>query len=211
MEPIDKFRGSYDFLSNFYPVDIEMPDGITYPTAEHAFQAYKTEDLAQRKHIASLSTPGKSKSAGRKVSLRDGWNSIRVDVMEEVVRRKFWNPDLAKKLLATGDVQLIEGNTWNDTFWGVCRGKGKNHLGNILMKIRNEKKQEDIAEPKAEEEPREQGDECFICGDQASGCQVFRGESIHSSSIMCKTENKMYPAEEVFNSEEDFKEFLSKR
>ncbi len=46
--------------------------------------------------------------------------------------------DLREKLLATGDRKLVEGNTWGDTFWGVCRGNGKNHLGKILMKIRAE-------------------------------------------------------------------------
>ena len=46
------------------------------------------------------------------------------------------NDDLKEKLLATGDAELIEGNTWNDTYWGVCRGKGKNHLGKIIMEVR---------------------------------------------------------------------------
>jgi len=31
---------------------------------------------------------------------------------------------------------LIEGNTWGDTYWGVCRGRGSNNLGKLLMKIR---------------------------------------------------------------------------
>ena len=32
----------------------------------------------------------------------------------------------------------IEGNTWNDTFWGVCNGQGQNWLGKILMLVRSE-------------------------------------------------------------------------
>jgi len=40
-------------------------------------------------------------------------------------------------LLQTGDEELIEGNKWGDRFWGVCKGKGKNNLGKILMKIRD--------------------------------------------------------------------------
>ena len=39
-------------------------------------------------------------------------------------------------LLATGKATLVEGNSWGDTFWGVCRGKGKNMLGKILMRVR---------------------------------------------------------------------------
>lgn len=41
-------------------------------------------------------------------------------------------------LLKTGDEELVEGNTWGDTFWGVCKGKGRNELGKILMKVREE-------------------------------------------------------------------------
>ena len=50
------------------------------------------------------------------------------------------NPDLAKRLLDTGDEILEEGNTWHDTYWGVDlkTGEGKNMLGSILMRVRNE-------------------------------------------------------------------------
>jgi predicted NAD-dependent protein-ADP-ribosyltransferase YbiA (DUF1768 family) len=41
-------------------------------------------------------------------------------------------------LKATGDEELVEGNWWNDTFWGVCNGVGENNLGKLLMKIRAE-------------------------------------------------------------------------
>jgi len=60
--------------------------------------------------------------------------------MTDLVRQKFSNPQLAKQLLDTKDFELIEGNTWGDTFWGVCSGKGQNNLGKILMQIRNELK-----------------------------------------------------------------------
>ena len=45
-------------------------------------------------------------------------------------------------LLDTGGAVLIEGNTWNDTFWGACNGKGLNHLGRILMTLRHDLLQE---------------------------------------------------------------------
>ena len=48
------------------------------------------------------------------------------------------NPVLAEKLLATGDDELVEFNTWNDKYWGVCRGEGENKLGKVLMRIRQE-------------------------------------------------------------------------
>ena len=60
--------------------------------------------------------------------------------MEEALRAKFNIPEFKEKLLATGEMHLEEGNNWNDTFWGVDlkTGKGENHLGKLLMKIRKE-------------------------------------------------------------------------
>ena len=59
--------------------------------------------------------------------------------MYTVVTSKFkHNPRLLTKLLATGDAHIEEGNYWNDTYWGVCKGEGYNHLGRILMQVRGE-------------------------------------------------------------------------
>ena len=69
--------------------------------------------------------------------VRPEWDSQRVDVMIALLVQKYKNPELAKKLVATGDKVLIEGNTWNDTFWGVSNNRGRNILGGILMNIRD--------------------------------------------------------------------------
>lgn len=59
--------------------------------------------------------------------------------MRQCVALKFEShPDLAEMLLDTGNTKLIEGNSWNDTYWGVCGGRGKNHLGKILMGVRSQ-------------------------------------------------------------------------
>ena len=82
-----------------------------------------------------------SKRAGRRVKLRKDWEEVKLRIMEEVVRAKFLqHPDLANKLIDTGDEELIEGNCWNDRFWGVDirTGIGENNLGKILMKVRSE-------------------------------------------------------------------------
>ena len=135
---ITSFFGKYRFLSNFYPAKV-IYDGIEYPTSEHAYQAAKTLDQPTRIQIAALTKPGEAKHAGKKVNLRDDWDDVKISVMEEIVRDKFTrNPDLRQKLLDTGDQVLVEGNTWFDTFWGVCNGKGRNELGKILMRLRKE-------------------------------------------------------------------------
>ena len=134
-----EFRGAYDFLSNFYPAEIEL-DGIVFSTGEAAFQAQKTLDLEERKAFAGL-PPGKAKYAGRRLALRSDWEVVKLGIMERIVRAKFaQHPDLAGRLVATGTLPLMEGNAWHDVYWGVDvnTGKGENHLGKILMKVRDE-------------------------------------------------------------------------
>lgn len=133
---ISSFRDEYFFLSNFYPVEIKL-DGIVYPNAETAFQAQKTLDVEERRKFSMLKNPVQAKRLGRKVKLRDDLEEVKLDIMTEVVSQKFLqHPHLIEMLLQTGDEELIEGNKWGDRFWGVCKGKGQNNLGKILMKIR---------------------------------------------------------------------------
>ena len=132
MNTISSFRGEYAFLSNFYLVG-----GIT---AEHLFQADKTFDRTWADKIRAAATPAEAKKLGRRCPMRNDWNSVRVDIMRDVLKWKFdpvEHPALWAKLKATGDTILIEGNTWNDTFWGICNGIGQNWLGKLLMEIRD--------------------------------------------------------------------------
>lgn len=134
---IDKFDGEFAFLSNFYPCTVR--DGkLTFPSTEHYFQAMKTLDMVERINISRAATPGESKKMGRSVKLRPDWEEVKLSVMETALRLKFADPELAAMLKATGDEELVEGNWWNDTFWGVCNGVGENNLGKLLMKIRAE-------------------------------------------------------------------------
>ena len=138
MEPIQGFQGKWRFLSNFYPAPI-LFEGLVYPTSEHLYQTLKTEIPSEREFVRSSGTPGESKRRGRRVTVRENWNGIKVSIMRKVVREKFLqNPELEKRLLDTGDALMVELNTWNDTFWGVCRGKGENYLGLVLMNVRLE-------------------------------------------------------------------------
>ena len=136
---IDSFRGDYFFLSNFYPAQVTI-DGLTYQNNEAAFQAQKVLDLEAKKAFTALA-PKEAKRRGRQVPLRPDWEKVKNGIMEEIVRAKFLqNKDLREKLLATGDALLVEGNTWNDRYWGVDKRSrtGKNYLGQILMKVRSD-------------------------------------------------------------------------
>lgn len=134
---ITKFRGDYYFLSNMYP-EVLYINGEMYPSAEHAFQASKSLDKDVRLGMSVCRSAKEAKQAGRLINLRLDWEDVKVDVMYNILRAKFADPELAQKLRDTGDEELIEENNWGDTFWGVCKGKGKNMLGNLLMKVRKE-------------------------------------------------------------------------
>ncbi|HEY3244631.1 MAG TPA: NADAR family protein [Phycisphaerae bacterium] len=135
---IAEFQGPYRFLSNFWPAEVQF-EGLTYPSVEHAYQAAKSLDAAERQRIAALATPSDAKAAGRALPLRPDWEQVKFAVMEECVRYKFTqHAELRERLLATGDAELEEGNTWGDRVWGVYEGRGENRLGKILMKVRAE-------------------------------------------------------------------------
>ncbi|MGN1018937.1 MAG: NADAR family protein [Aristaeellaceae bacterium] len=143
---IDSFRGEYEFLSNFWEAPVTW-GGLTYGSNEAAFQAQKCLTAEEREAFTRLS-PAAAKKRGRRVQLRPDWEAVKVGIMEELVRAKFTqHDDLKQKLLATGDAVLEEGNTWHDTCWGVDArtGRGRNHLGRILMKIRQELQAEEAA------------------------------------------------------------------
>ncbi len=136
---INEFKGKYYFLSNFYPAPV-MYEGLMYKNNESAYQSVKVKDIERRKQFCKLD-PSTAKKKGRNVLLRNDWEKIKDEVMYQCVKDKFnRNIELKQKLIDTGNKELIEGNTWNDIYWGVCRGRGKNKLGKILMRVREELK-----------------------------------------------------------------------
>lgn len=136
MNQINKFRGKYNFLSNFYATPILYND-IEYPSVEHAYQAQKTTDYTKRYYISTLESSADAKVEGNKLKVRDNWNDIKVGVMKDLLLIKFSQEPLKTLLLNTGDDILIEGNTWGDTFWGVYNNQGINLLGILLMYTRH--------------------------------------------------------------------------
>lgn len=134
---IKAFTGEYRWLSNFWPSEVRWY-GISFDSVENAYQAAKCENSADMPQFLGL-TAGQSKRLGRKVKMRWNWESVKLSIMEDLVCQKFNIPELKAKLLATGTQKLVEGNYWGDTFWGQCPfGTGFNHLGIIIMKVRDE-------------------------------------------------------------------------
>lgn len=132
---IDRFREEYEFLSNFFE-DPFYFEGKFYMNAEAAYQAQKCIKEEYKDNFATLSAKH-AKILGRQVKLRSDWEEVKDQIMYEVVKEKFRTYALGTKLLATGDQELVEGNWWGDTYWGVCKGVGQNKLGKILMQVRD--------------------------------------------------------------------------
>jgi hypothetical protein len=138
---INSFRGQYGFLSNFWGC-LVLYEGLEYPSSEAAFQSAKTLNMETRKEFCRLD-PKESKRIGSSILLRDDWNEVKDKVMYDIVKDKlFRNLDIRQRLFETGEEELVEGNNWNDTYWGVCNGVGQNKLGKILMKVRKELRNE---------------------------------------------------------------------
>lgn len=133
---INEFKNDFGFLSNFYESKIVYNNKI-FSTVEHFFQAYKATNEEDFEKIRKASTPGETKTIGRKINLRKDWDSIKDRVMFIGLLCKFTQHSLLeKKLLDTANVHLEEGNTWGDKYWGTVDGEGKNMLGILLMDIR---------------------------------------------------------------------------
>lgn len=141
---IDTFRRSYFFLSNMYETPIDY-DGVLYPTAEHAFQAAKFEDKDIKATISKTRSAADVRRRGKTTrDIRSDWDTVKYDIMLDILRIKFSGYELAQKLKNTHPYQLVEGNTWHDNTWGFCTCDKckyvthKNMLGILLMIVRDE-------------------------------------------------------------------------
>ena len=106
----------------------------------------ETNELIINAKSIILATGAQAKKLGRLVEMNPNFETKKLVIMTEILTEKFYqNPVLMEKLLATKDAELIEGNWWGDTFWGICTNKkmdhiGENWLGKILMSIRSKEK-----------------------------------------------------------------------
>lgn len=136
---IDSFKGEYAWLSNMALVKIKY-DGIEYPSVEHAYMSAKSHYMEWKSRCADTQISGKQiKLESKGVILRDDWEEVKYDVMKECIDHKFSQEPFKTKLEETGDVELVEGNWWNDLYWGVDSktGKGENNLGKLIMEKRD--------------------------------------------------------------------------
>lgn len=147
METNDKIffyeREFYPF-SNFSSFSIKFL-GFHWQTSEHAFQAMKFIEIEPIifEQIKNASSAHDAKKIAKEHAerRREDWSAVKVSIMEEIVREKLLQHEyIQKKLLETGDKEIVEDSP-KDSFWGWgFDQKGENHLGKIWMKLREEMK-----------------------------------------------------------------------
>lgn len=134
------YEGEYYMFSNFAAFAVTY-NGRVWMTSEHAYQAAKFDDESVVTLIhQALSAHDSKKVAHTYLSkVRENWENVKITVMEDIVRAKIaQHPYIREKLLATGNRQIIE-DSHKDAFGG--RGidyKGRNELGEVWMRIREE-------------------------------------------------------------------------
>lgn len=151
----ERDRAAFGFLSHFFPAEIAL-DGLTWRSAEHYYQAQKSDDPAYREAIRTAVSPGMAKrlaappGAPRRISAqswfrkhgvlpRDDWHQVKLDIMRRADRAKFTqHGELSALLLDTGDATLVEDSPY-EAFWGTgTDGLGENWAGRVLMEVRAE-------------------------------------------------------------------------
>ncbi len=156
---IEVFRGENFYLSNMFPLRVRIPTshGLYVPTSEHLYMAERFVERECHSMVASArgacddTRPYKDGLAAKRLAyelmsegaeLVDESEVARIGLMRVAVEKKFRADfKLARQLIATGTEDIVEGNDWGDTFWGVdpiASNNGANNLGIILMDVRRQ-------------------------------------------------------------------------
>jgi ribA/ribD-fused uncharacterized protein len=142
------YEQDFYVLSNFSSFNLRCK-GHTFQTSEHAYQWEKfaghwdasnaVEDIATRILNAPSAHEAFKLAEAFKAHRKPDWDSIKVDVMREILRAKVLQHGyVSRKLLATGERDLVE-NSWRDDYWGWRpKRDGQNMLGKLWMEIRAE-------------------------------------------------------------------------
>lgn len=134
----------YGCFSNFSNHSFQL-DNLNWPTSEHYFQAQKFVDTEHYIKVQKAKSPSIAAKLGRDRSLplRKDWEEVKEDAMYEAIKAKFnQNKDIKDVLLSTGNQELVEDSP-TDYYWGVGADRtGRNRLGVLLMRLRDELNQE---------------------------------------------------------------------
>lgn len=137
------YEREFYVFSNFSSFQVDWR-GRVWPTSEHAYQAARymgvADDLVER--VAQARSAHEAWELGTKENksrqLPD-WHNIKIETMYDICRAKLLqNPYVEKKLRLTNNEYLVEDSPV-DSFWGWGEDRqGRNELGKVWMKLREE-------------------------------------------------------------------------
>lgn len=138
------YEQDFYVLSNFSAFQVEWK-GILFPTSEHAYHWEKFDDPYDQNWLRHAIYTAKSAHDAFKTAekhrndRRADWDAVKVDIMRDILRAKARQHEyVRRKLLQTGDRELIE-NSWRDAFWGWGPNRdGQNMLGRLWMEVRRD-------------------------------------------------------------------------
>lgn len=136
------YENEFYSLSNFSSFAIEWK-GKLHMTSEHVYHCEKFEDEEMKEKIRNTRSAHDAfkLAQANEDKYRKDWHDVKVSIMKEILLAKVdQHPYVKKKLIDSGDKELIE-DSWRDSFWGWGEDhNGQNHLGKLWMQIRKELK-----------------------------------------------------------------------
>ena len=137
------YEQEFYVFSNFSSFKLDWK-GYDWMTSEHAYHSEKFEahpDIIKGLKEARSAHDAMKLAYANRDKYRKDWDDIKLKVMKDIIRAKVeQHPYVKKKLLESGDKELIE-NSWRDSYWGWGPDKdGENHLGKLWMEVRAEYK-----------------------------------------------------------------------
>lgn len=139
-ERIGFYTREFYVLDNFSAFQVDW-QGRRWATVEHAYQAAKFLDKAPE--VVDLIQDARSAHDAKKIArshadkVPEKWDEIKVAIMEDICLNKLLqHPYVMKKLLDTGDLEIVEDSP-DDDFWGWGPNRdGQNVSGKIWMALR---------------------------------------------------------------------------
>jgi hypothetical protein len=135
------YEQDHYYLSNFSAFRLSWRGG-DFDTSEAAYQWAKFPDSREirKKILLANSAHAAFKFAEQfRDQRRTDWDDVKVDIMRTILCAKADQHEyVRRKLLQTGDLELIE-NSWRDDYWGWGANRdGQNMLGKLWMQVRHQ-------------------------------------------------------------------------
>lgn len=144
------YEQEFYVLSNFSAFQIAF-QGLTFATVEAAYHYCKfpdDRDICKQIWSARSAHDAFIIAQQNKHLRRADWDDVKEQTMYDLLALKVQQHEyVRRKLLETGDRILVE-NSWRDDFWGWGPNKdGKNALGKLWMRIRDDLRNDKIYIP----------------------------------------------------------------